>query len=53
MSKISQPARAKPAISHTAKPSRLPLNRLLEAKVLNSARGELLRNALFPLRRAN
>lgn len=33
--------------------SRLPLNRLTEAKVLNSQRGEPLRDALFPLRRAN
>jgi hypothetical protein len=40
-------------LTHNERKSRLPLNRLLEAKMLNSARGEPLRNALFPKRRAS
>jgi hypothetical protein len=35
-------------LTHTPKPSRLPLSRLLEAKMLNSQLGKPLRDSLFP-----
>ena len=38
----------KSAVTHKPSKSRLPLNRLAEAKVLNSQLGHHLRKSLFP-----
>lgn len=40
-------------IRHKSAKSRLPLNRLLEAKVLNGSRRETFVRALFPKSRAS
>jgi hypothetical protein len=40
-----------PQVTHKPKPSRLPLSRLLEAKMLNSQLGKPLRDSLFPQRK--
>jgi hypothetical protein len=46
--KLPQPARPQGQVTHKPAASRLPLNRLNEAKVLNSQLGHHLRKSLFP-----